>query len=193
MKIQLQYINKTSDSNKDQTASSNANLSKLKLPNIDHTSALESRPICNFIILTKIQLKNIHQTVVKTFLSISISNSNNINKFWDGIFTCQSHISQFSITSVTEWQDEAIIGLVSDKKSSSKYILFCHTFQQIRLNLVLPDLISARLLFPSNRSEVSCCHIIANMSNLSPARIASFTILLVYPYTHLYYICILYS
>ena len=59
--------------------------------------------------------------------------------------------------------------------------------------MVLPDLISARLLFPSNRSEVSCCHIIANMSNLSPARIASFTILLVYPYTHFYYICILYN
>ena len=74
-----------------------------------------------------------------------------------------------------------------------KYISFYHTFQQIRVNLVLPDLISARLLFPSNRSEVSCCHIIANMSNLSPARIASFTILLVYPNPHLYYICILYS
>ena len=60
MKIQLQYIDKTSDSNIDQTASSNASISKLKLPNIDQTSALESRPICNFIILTKIQLKNIH-------------------------------------------------------------------------------------------------------------------------------------
>ena len=133
MKIQLQYIDKTSDSNKDQTASSNANISKLKLTNIDQTSALASQPICNFIILTKIQLKNIHQTVVKTFLSISISNSNNINKFWDGIFTCQSHISQFSITSVTEWQDEAIIGLVSDKKSSYEQFL-------IKIYFILPHI-----------------------------------------------------
>ena len=37
--------------------------------------------------MTKLQLPNLHKTVVKIFVIINISNSNNLNKFWVGIFT----------------------------------------------------------------------------------------------------------
>ena len=41
--------------------------------------------------VTKRQLLN-QQAVVNMILSIIISNSNNLNKFWVGIFTFQGHI-----------------------------------------------------------------------------------------------------
>ena len=44
--------------------------------------------------MTKPQLKNLQQTFVNTILIINISNSNNLNKFWVGIFTNQGHINQ---------------------------------------------------------------------------------------------------
>ena len=47
-----------------------------------------------FCFVTKLQLPNLHTTAVKTFLITNISNSNNFNKFWVGIFT--SHTSHQS-------------------------------------------------------------------------------------------------
>ena len=44
--------------------------------------------------MTKFQVPNLHQTGVNMFLSINISNSKNLNKFWDGIFKRQGHINQ---------------------------------------------------------------------------------------------------
>ena len=43
--------------------------------------------------LNKLQLPN-QQTVANMILNINISNSNNFNKFWVGIFKGQSHIIQ---------------------------------------------------------------------------------------------------
>ena len=63
-------------------------LNKLQLQN------LASKSGQNFHFMTKLQLPNLHQTIVNTFLSINISNSNNLNKFWVGIFTRQGHINQ---------------------------------------------------------------------------------------------------
>ena len=37
---------------------------------------------------------NLQQTVANTILIINISNSNNLNKFWVGIFTRQGHINK---------------------------------------------------------------------------------------------------
>ena len=42
--------------------------------------------------LTKPQLRNLQQTVANTILDINISN--NIKKFWVGIFTRQGYINQ---------------------------------------------------------------------------------------------------
>ena len=39
------------------------------------------------------QLPN-QQAVANMILSINISNSNNLNKFWVAIFTCQGHINK---------------------------------------------------------------------------------------------------
>ena len=78
--------------------------------------------------MTKLQLPNLHKTVVKTFLIINISNSNKLNKFWVGIFTSlTSHqsswlnrsesVSQWVSEWVSEWQALPMIGLGSDKKN----------------------------------------------------------------------------
>ena len=47
-----------------------------------------------FDFMTKLQLPNLHQTAGNTFLSINISNSNSLSKFWVGIFRRQGHINQ---------------------------------------------------------------------------------------------------
>ena len=44
--------------------------------------------------MTKPQLSNLQQTVDNTILITFIRNSNNLNKFWVGIFTRQGHINQ---------------------------------------------------------------------------------------------------
>ena len=44
--------------------------------------------------MTKLHLPSLHQTIVNTFLSINISNFNNLNKHWVDIFTRQGHINQ---------------------------------------------------------------------------------------------------
>ena len=43
--------------------------------------------------MTKRQLQN-QQAVANMILSINISNINNLNKFWVGIFNRQGHINQ---------------------------------------------------------------------------------------------------
>ena len=78
-------------------------MTKLQLQNLAWTSTSKSWPnletLCskseqklNF--MTKLHLPNLHKTVVNTNLIINLSNSNNLNKFWVVIFTCQGHINQ---------------------------------------------------------------------------------------------------
>ena len=57
------------------------------------------QPLCSkseqkFSFMTNPQLPNMQQTVAITILSINIGNSNNLNKFWVGIFSRQGHINQ---------------------------------------------------------------------------------------------------
>ena len=60
------------------------NLTKIQLHNLQNISGK---------MLNKLQLPN-QQTVANMILSINISKSNNLNKFWVGIFTRQGHINQ---------------------------------------------------------------------------------------------------
>ena len=76
--------------------------------NLDYASTSKSQPNISistkskvkiltkpsFRILTKIQLPNQQETVSNTILITDISNSNNLNKYWVGIFTRQGHIYQ---------------------------------------------------------------------------------------------------
>ena len=64
----------------------------LQLRNLDQTLCSESEQ--KFSFLTKPQLPNLPQIVANTILVTNISNSNNLNKFWVGIFTRQGHINQ---------------------------------------------------------------------------------------------------
>ena len=67
----------------------------LQLQNLDQTLCSKSEQ--KFSFLTKPQLPNLQQTVANTILTITItniSNSNNLNKFWIGIFTRQGHSNQ---------------------------------------------------------------------------------------------------
>ena len=66
-------------------------MTKLQLQNLDQTlkPCDQSEQKLNYT--TKLHLTNLHQTVVKTFLSINI---NNLNKYCVCIFTRQGHINQ---------------------------------------------------------------------------------------------------
>ena len=83
---------------------------ELQLQTLDQTLCSKSERKSNFRI--KLQLPNLHQTVINTFISITISNSNNLDKFLVGIFTCQGHINQDYETTVSQ--------LVSDKGSNDR-------------------------------------------------------------------------
>ena len=67
-----------------------------------------SWPNFSFNIINTIKVQNLYQTSTSksrpncTFLSINISNTNNIKKFWVGIFKGQGHISQVYYTAVTD-------------------------------------------------------------------------------------------
>ena len=63
-----------------------------QLQNLDQ--ALCSKSDQKFSFVTKPQLPNLQQIFANTILSINISNSNNLNKFWDGIFKRQGHINK---------------------------------------------------------------------------------------------------
>ena len=67
-------------------------LPELQLQNLDQTLWSKSEQKFNF--MTKPPLPNLQQAVANTFLIINISNSNNLNKFWVGIFKGKSHINQ---------------------------------------------------------------------------------------------------
>ena len=58
--------------------------------------------------MTKPGLPDLQQTVANTILIINISNSNNLDKFWFGIFTRQGHINQVYLTGVSEWVSESV-------------------------------------------------------------------------------------
>ena len=63
-----------------------------QLQNLDQTLCSKSDKKLSF--MTKPQLPNLEQTDANTILITNISNSNNLNKFWVGIFTRQGHINQ---------------------------------------------------------------------------------------------------
>ena len=63
----------------------------LQLRNLDQTLCSKSEQ--KFSFLTKPQPPNLPQIVANTILITNISNSNNLNKFWVGIFTRQGHIN----------------------------------------------------------------------------------------------------
>ena len=111
---------------------------KIQLHNLYKTSATKYRPnssfkFClnfNFKILTKPCAQSLNKSLAlwtilsyqicnkllpiqSSFLIINISNSNNINKFWVGIFTRQGHINQVYLTGVSE----RVSQWVSDKHS----------------------------------------------------------------------------
>ena len=89
-KIQLHKLYQTSAA-KCWTNSSFKILPELQLQNLD-------QPLCSkseqkFSFMTKRQLPN-QQAVANMILIIYNSNSNNLKKFWVGIFTPQGHINQ---------------------------------------------------------------------------------------------------
>ena len=63
---------------------------ELQLQNLDQPLCLKSEQKFNF--MTKRQLPN-QQIIANMVLSINISNSNNLNKFWVVISTRQGHIN----------------------------------------------------------------------------------------------------
>ena len=67
------------------------NLAELQLQNLDQPLCSKSEQKLSF--MTKRQLPN-QQTVANMILSINISNSNNLNKFWVYIFTRPGHINK---------------------------------------------------------------------------------------------------
>ena len=60
-------------------------LPELQLKNLDQTLYSKSKQKLSF--MTKPQLLHLQQTVANMIPSINISKSNNLNKFWVGIFT----------------------------------------------------------------------------------------------------------
>ena len=69
--------------------------------------------------MTKPQLPNLQQTIANTILITKISNSNNLNKFWVGIFTRQGRINQVYYTlwseSVSEWVSQWVTSIANDQ------------------------------------------------------------------------------
>ena len=59
--------------------------------------------------MTKPQLPNLQQTVANTIFSINNRNGNNLNKFWEGIFTRQGHINQVYEAGVSELVSEWVM------------------------------------------------------------------------------------
>ena len=67
-------------------------LPELQLQNLYQTLCSKSEQKSTFMI--KPQLPNLQKTVANMILIIIIRNSNNLNKFWEGIFTRQGHNNQ---------------------------------------------------------------------------------------------------
>ena len=100
-------------------------LTKLQLQNFNLNILTK-----NFTSKTPIpQLQNLDWTVVNMFFRININNTNNINKFWVGIFKSQSHISQDSTISGNDWvslwwgKTMIKLGSIGRKKRGVQYII----------------------------------------------------------------------
>ena len=63
------------------------NLAELQLQNLD-------QPLCSKSEKSLVLGPNASAQICNMILTINISNSNNLNKFWVGIFTRQGHINQ---------------------------------------------------------------------------------------------------
>ena len=85
---------------------------ELQLQNLDQPLCLKSEQKCSF--RTKRPLPNLQQTVANAIIIINISNSNNFNKFWVGIF--YSRVTSIKFTK-QEWVSQSVSQLVSDKHS----------------------------------------------------------------------------
>ena len=85
---------------------------QLQLQNLDQP--LCSKSELKFSFMTKRQLLN-QQAVANMILSINISNSNNLNKFWVGIFTRQGHINQVYQTGVSQSVSELVTRVNNDR------------------------------------------------------------------------------
>ena len=68
-----------------------------------------------FSFLTKPQFTNLHQTVANTILITNLSNCNNLNKFWVGIFTRLGHINQVHLTAVSESVSQLVKNIPNDR------------------------------------------------------------------------------
>ena len=90
-KIQLHNLYKTSAAKYWQNSSLKI-LPELQLQNLDQTLCSKSEQ--KFSFMTKLQVPNMQQTVANTIYIINISNSNNLNNIWVGIFIQQGHINQ---------------------------------------------------------------------------------------------------
>ena len=112
-------------------------MNKLQLQNIAWTSTSNSWPnsetLCskseqklNF--KTKLHLPNLHQTVINTFLIINMSNSNNLNKFWVVIFTCQDHINQVNGTMAGS---VGVGGISTDCQLTRTFFTYSHFISNI--------------------------------------------------------------
>ena len=100
-------------------------LTKLQLQNFNLNILTK-----NFTSKTPIpQLQNLDWNVVNMFFRININNTNNINKFWVGIFKSQSHISQDSTISGNDWvslwwgKTMIKLGSIGRKKRGVQYII----------------------------------------------------------------------
>ena len=101
-------------------ASSHARVTSIKFTKRYGCSKSEKK----FSFRTKRQLPNLLQTVANMILTINISNSNNLDKFWVDIVTRQGHTNQVYQTLRSQWVSELgsywqafpLIGLGSDKK-----------------------------------------------------------------------------
>ena len=81
---------------------------EIQLQSLDQTLSSKSEQM--FSLLAKPKLQNLQQTVANMILIFNISNSNNLNKFWVGIFTCQGYINQVSTSDgrtdkARQWSD----------------------------------------------------------------------------------------
>ena len=65
--------------------------------------------------MTKPGLPDLQQTVANTILITNISKSNNLTKFWVGIFTRQGRINQVYLTLRSESVGELLTSIPNDR------------------------------------------------------------------------------
>ena len=96
-------------------------MTKLQLQNLAWTSTSKSWPNLETLyskseqklnFKTKLHFPNLHQTVVNTFLTINMSNSNNLNKF--ELSSSHARVTSIKFTK-QQWVSESVSESVSDK------------------------------------------------------------------------------